>query len=66
MKINIFRILILTFLVHLSLSAQTNYSFQNPTLTDNARLDNFLSLMTLDEKMDILSTNPGVHSLHRL
>jgi beta-glucosidase len=52
--------------VHLSLSAQTNYPFQNPTLTDNARLDNFLSLMTLDEKMDILSTNPGVHSLHRL
>jgi len=66
MKINIFRILILTFLVHLSLSAQTNYPFQNSTLTDNARLDNFLSLMTLDEKMDILSTNPGVHSLHRL
>ena len=63
MKINTFRILILSLLVHLSISAQTNYPFQNPALTDNARLDNLLSVMTLDEKVNALSTNLGIPRL---
>ena len=63
MKINAFRILLLFILVHCSVSAQPAFPFQNTTLTDNVRLDNLLSLMTLDEKVNALSTNLGVDRL---
>jgi beta-glucosidase len=63
MKINTFRLLILFLLVQLSLSAQTTYPFQNPALTDDVRLDNLLSVMTLDEKVNALSTNLGIPRL---
>ena len=63
MKINAFRILLLFILVHCSVSAQPAFPFQNTTLTDNVRLDNLLSLMTLDEKVNALSTNLGVARL---
>jgi beta-glucosidase len=46
-----------------SLSAQTTYSFQNTALSDDKRVDNLLSLMTLDEKVNALSTNLGVPRL---
>lgn len=39
------------------------YPFQNPGLDDEARLDNLISLMTLDEKITCLSTRPSVQRL---
>jgi len=63
MKINAFRILLLFILMHSTVSAQPAYPFQNTTLTDNVRLDNLLSLMTLDEKVNALSTSLGVPRL---
>ena len=63
MKITTFRILVLSILVHASVSAQMVFPFQNTTLTDNQRLDNLLSLMTIDEKVNALSTNLGVPRL---
>jgi beta-glucosidase len=43
-------------------AAQT-YPFQNPDLPANQRIDNLLSLMTADEKVDALGTNSGVARL---
>ncbi|KOS06750.1 glycosyl hydrolase family 3 [Flavobacterium akiainvivens] len=39
------------------------YPFQNPKLDAEKRIDNLLSLMTLDEKIQALSTNPSVPRL---
>jgi len=39
------------------------YPFQNPNLEVEKRIDNLLSLMTLDEKVNALSTNPSVPRL---
>ncbi|MGI0107315.1 glycoside hydrolase family 3 C-terminal domain-containing protein [Salinimicrobium sp. WS361] len=39
------------------------YPFQNPELGVEERIDNLLSLMTLDEKVSALSTNPAVPRL---
>lgn len=47
---------------NLVLKAQ-NYPFQNPKLSDEDRLDNLISLMTLDEKINCLSTRPEVPRL---
>jgi beta-glucosidase len=60
MKINLFFLPILALLMHFSVSAQSIRPFQDTTLPDNKRLDNLLSLMTLDEKVNALSTNLGV------
>jgi beta-glucosidase len=54
---------LLIFALQFSILAQTTYPFQNTSLPDNKRLDNLLSLMTLDEKVDALSTNLGVPRL---
>ncbi len=45
------------------LSAQHIYPFQNTKLSDDERLDNLLSLMTMDEKISALSTDLGVPRL---
>lgn len=45
------------------LSAQYIYPFQNTTLSDDERLDNLLSLMTIDEKINALSTDLGIPRL---
>lgn len=45
------------------LSAQYIYPFHNTTLSDDERLDNLLSLMTIDEKINALSTDLGVPRL---
>lgn len=50
-------------LVTASLSAQQKYPFQNPNLDTEKRIDNLLSLMTLDEKIQALSTNPSIPRL---
>src|SRR5262249_22172649 len=57
---------ILPLLIHESrTSAQNNtqYPFQNPDLPADQRIDNLLSLMTRDEKIACLSTNPSVPRL---
>lgn len=50
-------------LVTASHSAQQKYPFQNPSLDTEKRIDNLLSLMTLDEKIQALSTNPSIPRL---
>jgi len=50
-------------LAAISLSAQYIFPFQNISLSDDERLDNLLSLMTIDEKVSALSTNLGVPRL---
>jgi beta-glucosidase len=47
----------------LAWTQQYQYPFQNPNLPVEARINNILSLMTLDEKIDALSTNPDVPRL---
>ena len=43
--------------------AAQRYPFQNPDLPIEQRIDNILSLMTLDEKIECLDTNPSVPRL---
>lgn len=43
--------------------AQYQHPFQNPDLPDEERIDNLLSLMTLDEKVACLSTDPDIPRL---
>jgi beta-glucosidase len=45
------------------LYAQYQYPFQNPNLPTEVRINNILSLMTLDEKIACLSTDPSVQRL---
>ncbi|HAH23003.1 MAG TPA: beta-glucosidase [Prolixibacteraceae bacterium] len=42
---------------------QLTYPFQNPELPLEERVNNIISLMTLDEKVAFLSSNPGVERL---
>ena len=42
---------------------QYKYPFQNPSLATEKRIDNLIGLMTLDEKISCLSTNPSVARL---
>ncbi|MGA2272535.1 MAG: hypothetical protein ABSH00_03205 [Bryobacteraceae bacterium] len=41
-------------------SAQYQYPFQNPNLPIEQRVRNIVSLMTVDEKIHCLSTDPSV------
>lgn len=50
-------------LAHSAWPQQHKYPFQNPDLPVEARIDNILSLMTLDEKIGALSTSPDVPRL---
>lgn len=52
------------FLSAVSLHAQSRYPFQDPALPLDQRVDNILSLMTLDEKIACLDSNSGVPRLH--
>jgi beta-glucosidase len=44
-------------------SPPSQHPFQNPDLPSEQRIDNILSLMTLDEKIECLDTNPSVPRL---
>src|SRR5881628_2992020 len=44
-------------------AAAQAYPFQNPDLPATKRIANLISLMTVDEKIDALSTNSGVPRL---
>ena len=54
---------IFVLLTSFSWSQQYQYPFKNPTLPVEARINNILSLMTLDEKVSALSTSPDVPRL---
>src|SRR6185503_13450014 len=53
---------IVVFIPQTSSSTQ-QYPFQNPDLPIEQRIDNILSLMTVDEKIECLDTNPSVPRL---
>jgi len=59
--------LLATFLLLLSSSIawaqQYQYAFQNPNLPVEVRINNILSLMTLEEKIAALSTDPTIPRL---
>jgi len=44
-------------------SQQPKYPFNDPTLPEDKRIDNLLSLMTTEEKIDVLGTRTGVPRL---
>lgn len=44
-------------------NSNQSYPFQNPDLPIEQRIDNILSLMTIDEKIECLDTNPSVPRL---
>lgn len=46
-----------------SISAQTTLPYQNPDLDTEARVDDLLSRMTLEEKVSALSTDPSIPRL---
>lgn len=55
---------LITFLLFISATLQAQkYPFQNPNLSIDQRVDNIISLLTLDEKIACLSTNPSVPRL---
>ena len=60
-KIWIFTFLALVFMG--KLSAQVKYPFQDPNLPVEKRIDNVISLLTVDEKIFCLGTNPTVERL---
>jgi len=49
-------------IVHLASQAQS-YPFRNPDLDDEERIDNLISLMTLEEKIQCFSTRPSIPRL---
>src|SRR5262249_37257077 len=54
----------LALMLPFSVCAQTNYPFQNPDLPIEQRVANAVSLMTLDEKIDLLRFRAGVPRLN--
>ena len=65
MKTNQFAILLCLLTCGLSVgqAQQQTYPFNDPSLPMEKRIDNLLSLMTIDEKIDCLGTNTGVPRL---
>jgi len=55
--------LILLLLLGFQLRGQYMHPFQNPDIAAEERIDNLLSLMTLDDKVACLSTNPDIPRL---
>jgi beta-glucosidase len=61
---NFIRLMILIVCVAVLLpQTPPQYPFQNPDLPIEERIDNILSLMTIDEKIECLDTNPSVPRL---
>ncbi|HEY1464226.1 MAG TPA: glycoside hydrolase family 3 C-terminal domain-containing protein [Terriglobales bacterium] len=63
--------LVILSLVLPGFAQQYQYPFQNPNLPVEARVNNILTLMTLDEKIAALGTNPdvprlGIHGSHHI
>src|SRR6266700_2647842 len=49
--------------LHVKIFAQYRYPFQDPALDMEKRIDNLLTVMTLEEKIKCLGTNPSVPRL---
>ncbi|NQU87951.1 MAG: glycoside hydrolase family 3 C-terminal domain-containing protein [Mariniphaga sp.] len=68
-KLNILKLTIFLFTTlfcfsqSIDLFAQTTYPFQNPDLSLEERVNNIVSLMTLDEKVAFLAERPGLERL---
>ncbi|HSD08690.1 glycoside hydrolase family 3 C-terminal domain-containing protein [Flavobacterium sp.] len=62
-KYTLYLLLLLTVAPILAQQKKQVYPFQNPKLATEKRIDNLLSLMTLEEKVAVLSTNPSVPRL---
>lgn len=56
-------LLCLSFILVDASAADYTHPFQNPDLPPEQRIDNLLSLLTLDEKVECLSTNPTIERL---
>lgn len=56
----LFLFILLLFAANQISAQETGYPFQNSNLSTEERITNLLSLMTLDEKVIALSTNPSV------
>src|SRR5712675_1504425 len=54
---------VLSFLVATAAAQQTAYPFNDPALAAEKRIDDLLSRMTVDEKIDCLGTQTGVPRL---
>jgi beta-glucosidase len=52
-----------SFITDAGVDGQYKYPFQNPDLPAEERITNLLSLMTIDEKVECLGTNPSVPRL---
>lgn len=63
MKKHTLYIILLLSIVPVLAQKKQQYPFQNPNLETEKRIDNLLSLMTLEEKVVALSTNPSVPRL---
>jgi len=64
MKMKTFALLLCSLLLGLAAFAQQpKYPFSDPSLPDDKRIDNLLSLMTTDEKVAVLGTQTGVPRL---
>ncbi|MGC1782826.1 MAG: glycoside hydrolase family 3 C-terminal domain-containing protein [Acidobacteriaceae bacterium] len=62
-RLHLSLLLLLCFATASLAQTQTQYPFQNPNLPTEQRINNLLSLMTLKEKIDALSTDPDVPRL---
>lgn len=62
-KYILYLFLLVTVVPLLAQESKKVYPFQNPTLSDEKRIDHLLSLMTLEEKIFALGTNPSVPRL---
>jgi beta-glucosidase len=56
-------LLAFTMLALPALAQQSQYPFNDPNLSADKRIDNLLSLMTVEEKIDVLGTRTGVPRL---
>lgn len=63
MNTHILYIILLWFVVPVFAQKKQQYPFQDSNLEVEKRIDNLLSLMTLEEKVAVLSTNPSVPRL---
>lgn len=63
MKTHTLYIILLLSTVPVLAQKKQQYPFKNPNLETEKRIDNLLSLMTLEEKVAVLSTNPSVPRL---
>lgn len=63
MKLKTIAIIIFATLLNCNAASAQEYNFQNRRLSDDKRIDCLLQTMTLDEKIQMLSTNLGVKRL---